>query len=116
MKLFSLILVISLLLQLWMPWWTVMAVPFAFCLWKGRSAGRSFLASFLAVFLLWFTASLFIHIRSGGLLSQRVSELLHTGSPIVLVLLTAVTGGLAAGTAGWTGFECRRLIPGGLRK
>lgn len=93
-----------------MPWWAIMAVPFAFCLWKAKTAGKAFLASFSAIFLLWLFAALLMHIRSGGILSQRVSELLHTGSPIILVLVTALLGGLAAGFAGWAGFEIRGLI------
>ncbi|QEC50957.1 hypothetical protein EDD80_101600 [Anseongella ginsenosidimutans] len=110
MRLFSLILFTSLLLQLWMPWWTIMAVPFVFCLWKCRTPGRAFLMSFLAVFLLWGLASLFIHIRSGGILSERVSILLGIGNPLLLILITAFTGGLAAGLAGWAGWECRKLF------
>lgn len=106
MRLFALILILTLLLQLWLPWWTVMAVPFAACFWMAGTARQAFAASFLAVFLLWLGASLFFHLRSGGILSERVSALLHVGSPLLLILITALTGALAAGAAGWAGLEC----------
>lgn len=110
MRLFSLIVIVSLVLQLWLPWWTVMAVPLVVCCLQGSPPGRSFLISFLAVFLLWCGASVFIHLRTGGLLTGRVSILLQIGSPVLLILLTAFIGGLAAGTAGWTGALIRRLL------
>lgn len=113
MRLFTLILATSLLFQLWMPWWTVMIVPFIFCFWNGGASGkpgRSFMTSFLAVFLLWFSACLAVHIRSGGLLSERVSDLLQLSSPLLLILITALVGGLAAGLAGWAGVECRSFF------
>ncbi|HEY9561307.1 MAG TPA: hypothetical protein VIR29_11035 [Anseongella sp.] len=107
MKLFSLILVVGLLLQLWLPWWVIMLVPFAGCIWLAPTAARAFNLSFLAIFLIWLCASLLIHFRSGGLLTERVSDLLHAGSSVVLILITAFTGGLAAGFAGWAGYEMR---------
>lgn len=110
MKLFSCILITSLLFQLWMPWWVIMALPFLFCLWLGRTAKQAFTVSFLAIFLLWLGASLFIHIRSGGLLSERVSVLLYMNSPLLLILVTSLTGALAAGIAGWAGIESKRLL------
>lgn len=104
------IFVLSFLLQLWLPWWIVMAVPFLLCLWKSRTAGGAFLTSFLAIFSQWLITALFIHVRSGGIMSQRVADLLQIGSPALLLLVSALAGGLAAGLAGWAGRECRNLV------
>lgn len=108
MRLFSFIFIGCLVLQFWLPWWTVMLVPLTVCIWKGDPPGRSFFLSFLAVFVLWLGASTWIHFRSGGLLSERVSQLLQIGSPILLIFVTALVGGLAAGVAGLAGALIRK--------
>ena len=110
MKLFLIILVLSLPLQLFAPWWIIMVLAFAACLWLAKGAGQAFGSGFLAIFLVWLCASLLIHTRTGGLLTQRVSILLKLDSPVLLIFVSALAGALAAGLAGWAGFECKKLF------
>lgn len=94
-------------MQFFLPWWIIMVAPFIIAIWKGERAGKSFLAGFAAVFITWLCYSLFIHFSTGGILTGKVAEMLTVKSPMVLILVTSIVGGLAAGTAALTGYFCK---------
>jgi hypothetical protein len=104
-----LIAVLSLVVQLFLPWWSVALVAFAFCVGRPMGAGRSFLASFLGVGLVWLAYAAWQHTQSGGILTSRMAEVLKLPpSAAALLILTPVVGGLVAGFAGLAGYWVRR--------
>lgn len=98
------------ILGLFLPWWSL-AIP---CLilgaWLGKSGGRSFLIGFTGIALLWLLQSIFIHFANGGVLTARIAELFSLPDPVLVLLLTAVVGGMAGGLSTMTGFYFREAF------
>ncbi|ARK09540.1 hypothetical protein [Fibrivirga algicola] len=106
-----LIALLSLLAQLILPWWSIALVAFAFCFGRPMSGGRAFLASFLGVGLVWLGYALLQHVQSGGILTSRMSEVMKLpASPVYLLVLTPVLGGLVAGFSGLAGYWVRQTV------
>lgn len=92
---------LSVVACLYLPWWSIAIVVFLVYAFIPQSSGASFLSAFLALFLLWGVLSLYISIQNHHILADRVSLLiLKIESPALLILLTALIGGLIAGLAG----------------
>ncbi|MDJ1469415.1 hypothetical protein QNI19_14110 [Cytophagaceae bacterium DM2B3-1] len=104
MILFVLILIASLLLQLFLPWWIIAPVAFAFTLWKGNSARQSFLAGFAAIFILWLGVAFITDIQNDSILSAKIAEMLFVKYSALLLIVTALIGGLVGGLSAWTGY------------
>ena len=106
-----LIALLSLLAQLVLPWWSLAVVAFAVCFWRSPNAGRAFLYGFTGVALVWLTYALLIHIRTDGIFTGRMSQLLFKAdSPALLMLATVVLSGLVGGLAGLAGFLVRQAL------
>ena len=92
------------ILGLFLPWWSL-AIP---CLilgaWLGKSGGRSFMYGFTGIALLWLLQSIFIHFANGGILTARIAELFSLPDPVLVMLLTAIVGGIAGGLSTLAGF------------
>jgi len=100
----------SYFLQLALPWYSIAILPFLIGVFFSGRARTAFFSAFLGIFLLWGTLSLMIHYQSGGILTTKIADLFKVGSPALLILLTAFTGGLTAGLWGWSGYALRSLF------
>ncbi len=99
-----LIILLSAVACLFLPWWSIALAAFAVSALVPQSPMRSFLAGFLALFLFWAVLSWFISANNNHILAHRIAVLfLKTDSPAFLVIVTALIGGLVAGTAALTG-------------
>lgn len=105
-----LIIAVSWILQLFLPWWIIAVVAVMVGLLVSQSSFAAFLAGFLGIGLLWFGYAAGINIQNDGILASRVAELFQVGSHWLLVLITALVGGLVAGFAALTGNSIRKLI------
>lgn len=103
MKLAASIMITAYLLNLFLPWWAIAISGVVFGYWFNEKAGQSFGWGFLALFLLWGGQALYIHLANQGILSTRIAEMLSVGSPFIVVLITALLGGLIGGLAALTG-------------
>lgn len=109
--LFLLILLLTAVAQYFLPWWMIAVVPFAVACWRSRSAGGAFGAGFLAIALLWAGVAFWQSNANDNLLAGRMANLLPVGgSTLVLLLLTALLGGLVGGVAAWAGYLSRRAL------
>ena len=98
---------------LYLPWWSPVLVAFAVGLIVHQQAGKAFLAGFMALFLLWGCIAWWIDSRNESILSSRIAGLLGLGnSSMLLVLITALTGGLLAGFAAMSGSYLRSAKQG----
>ena len=89
-------------------WWIIAVVAFVVALLVHQRAGKAWLAGFLAVFVLWAALALWINNNNDGNLSGRIAELFGIGnSPMLLILITSVIGGLVGGFAAMTGSYLR---------
>jgi hypothetical protein len=107
---FIIIFILTGLSQLVAPWWIVALVPFLVNVWRPSSRIRAFWVSFAAISLLWFSYGLYLHINSEGALSNRVAEIFSLPGGFVLLILTALMGGLVAGVAGLAGLFLNQVF------
>lgn len=111
--LFILILISSLILQLFLPWWIIAIVAFACCAWKAVNGKHAFIHSFTAIFSLWITAGLVQSIPNDNILANRVGEMMMLPFSevnwLIILFITGLTGGLVAGFSGLSGFYIQRL-------
>ncbi|WP_421773190.1 hypothetical protein [Gracilimonas sp.] len=103
MLLTVLILITAFLLNLFLPWWSIVIPGLVFGWWFNKKPGTSFVFGFLALFFLWGGQALYIHFANNAILSTRIAEMLQVGSPLLVVLITGVLGGLVSGLATLTG-------------
>ncbi|MFZ6012396.1 MAG: hypothetical protein ACOYXT_18780 [Bacteroidota bacterium] len=108
MRLLSQILIVIVLgfvLEMFMPWWCVALAAF--------SAGYSlktqfnFVAGFVGVGLLWLVPALQLSSVAAAPLTERVANIFMINTPLLLIV-TAVIGGLVGGFAAMTGAALRR--------
>jgi hypothetical protein len=97
------LLLISWLLQLFLPWWAIAIAGFVTGLFFRQSGFASFLAGLLGVGLLWFLMAYYLHSSTDGILSEKVAAIFPTKSVVGLLLATATIGGLVGGFASMTG-------------
>lgn len=76
---------------------------------RPKPPARAFLAGFIALFVLWGMSAMIQDIRNGSLLSERVFGLVDNPDSAfmppayMLILLTALLGGLLGGASAMTG-------------
>ena len=98
-----LIVLLSFAACLYLPWWIVAIVGFIVVAVIPQSSGKAFLCGFLAVFILWFVLSYWISNNNNHILAHKVSLLIiKMDSPYLLMLVTALIGGLVAGLGALT--------------
>lgn len=89
---------------LYLPWWSIAVVAFGVAVLVHQKAGKAFLSGFLGLFLFWGMLAWWIDTKNDSILSNKIGELLGTGAqPALLILITALVGGLVAGLAAMCG-------------
>ena len=89
---------------LYLPWWGIAIVVFLVSSIVHQKAGKAFLSGFLGLFLLWGGLAFWIDMKNDHILSQKIAAILPLGgNSILLILVTALVGGLVAGFAALSG-------------
>jgi hypothetical protein len=100
---------LSLLAQLFLPWWSLAIVAFGVCFVRSNRAGWAFLQGFAGVALTWMGYALLIHIGTDGIFTGRMGLLLFkTDGAGLPLLVTTLLGGLVSGLAGMSGYLVRQ--------
>ncbi|NAS30674.1 hypothetical protein GTQ40_06800 [Flavobacteriaceae bacterium R38] len=95
---FIVTIVLAVLLSLFLPWWSVMIVAFITSLLMPLKKGAVFFVPFLAILLYWVVHCFILSSANDFILAKKVSQLLQIGgNPYLLILVTGIVGGLAAG-------------------
>ena len=104
-----LIALLSFVACLYLPWWSIAIVAFIVAALIPQSAGMSFLTGFLALFILWGSLSFWISSGNEHILAHKVSLIfLKIDNPFLLMLATAIIGGIVAGFASLTASFLRK--------
>lgn len=90
---------LALVLQIFMPWWSIVLGAMAISFFTDQKPGKSFLNGFLGIFVLWAGWSGYIYLTQGQILASRIAELLGLPSDFLVILVTALVGALVGGTS-----------------
>ena len=108
--LFLIILILSLTAGFITPWWAAAIIAFVAALYAGKEPGRAFLSGFFAVFIVWVVLALFKSVPNNHVLASRVAVLFHLPGWTVLLILTALIGGLVGGMCAMSGVYVKRVF------
>ena len=108
--LFLIILILAFGGSFFLPWWFVAIEAFVPALFLGKTASRSFWAGFGAVFISWVALVLMKSIPNDNILASRVATLVQLPNWILLLLVTALIGGLVGGLSALSGFFVKRAF------
>ena len=99
---------LAFLAGMFLPWWSIAVVSFLVALFLNPPAGWGFLSGFLGVFVCWGLLALWIDIKNESILSHKIAQLFHLGgSSVLIILVTALVGGLVGGFAAMAGSSLR---------
>jgi len=101
--LFIIILILTLIAGFITPWWVAAIIAFVAGVYAGRKPGRSFWAGFFAVCIAWVVLMLVKSLPNNHVLASRVAVMLHLPGWTVLIIVTAIIGGLVGGMAAMSG-------------
>ena len=93
---------------LFLPWWGIAITSLLVAVVVPQKAGKAFLSGLLGVFILWAGLAWWIDMKNQGLLSKKIASILPLGgSAILLILVTAIVGGLVGGFSAMSGSYLR---------
>ena len=103
--------IIALLLSQVLPWWSIMLASFITAILFSLKKSAVFLVPFLAIALFWMVYAFLLSNANDFTLSKKIAVLLPLqGNPYLLILVTGIVGGLAAGIAAIFGKQCASLL------
>jgi hypothetical protein len=109
--LFLIILILSFASSYFLPWWVAAVIAFLAAVFIGKTSGRSFWSGFGAVFVVWVILALFKSIPNDNILASRVIQLFPLPHNWVLLLvITALIGGLVGGMAALSGILMKKAF------
>ncbi|RED43060.1 hypothetical protein DFQ10_107249 [Winogradskyella eximia] len=103
--------VLAYILSLFLPWWSVMTAALATALFIPLKKSAVFFVPFFAIVLFWAVYSYLMSSGNDFTLAKRIAVLLPLGgNPYVLMLVTGIVGGLAAGIAAIFGKQISLIL------
>ncbi len=103
---------LSLVLQLFLPWWTIVIAAFIAGVVIPLGGFRAFLSGLLGVAIVWWVYSLMIDMQTNSILSEKIAVMFHAGSPLILILLCGLLAGVIGGFASLSGKALHGIIKG----
>ena len=94
-----------------LPWWSISIAAFIPAFLIPQKRYFSFLSGFLAVFIFWGSFATYISLENDHILAHRISMLvLKKDDPNLLILVTALLGGMVSGISAVTSRSLSILI------
>ncbi|MBN4085217.1 hypothetical protein JYT89_02640 [Flavobacteriaceae bacterium AH-315-B10] len=108
---FLLTLFIAYILALFLPWWSVMVAALITSFLIPLKKASVFFIPFLAIALLWIIQSWLLSSANDFILAKKIATLFPLGGNyILLIIVTGIIGGLAAGISGIFGKQCKLVL------
>jgi hypothetical protein len=108
--LFLIILILSIISSYFLPWWIVAIIAFLVALFMGKTSGKSFWSGFGGVFIAWGLLALFKSIPNDNILAKRVAQLFQLPNWMLILLITALIGGLVGGMSALSGVLVKKAF------
>lgn len=109
--LFLIILILSFIASYFLPWWIVALIAFLAALFLGKTSRQSFWSGFGGVFILWVILALIKSIPNDNMLASRVIQLFPLPHNwILLLLISALIGGLVGGMSALSGILVKKVF------
>ena len=103
--------IIALLLSMVLPWWSVILASFLTAILFSLRKSAVFFVPFFAITLFWMVYAFWLSNANDFTLSKKIAVLLPLeGNPYLLIIVTGIVGGLAAGIAAIFGKQCATLL------
>ncbi len=110
MRDFFLLLLTFWLTTLFLPWWALLIPAFIFGAALFDKSFLAFITGLTAGFFAWGLQVIYIDIANQSILSTRMAELLGVGQSWIVILLTALVGGITGGMGTLLGSRFGALI------
>jgi len=108
---FIITIVLAAVLSELLPWWSVMVAGFLTGLFIPLKRAAVFLVPFVAVAMFWIAYAYSTSVINDFILAKKIAVLFPLdGSVNLLLLITGIVGGLAAGIAAIFGNQCHILF------
>jgi hypothetical protein len=108
--LFSLILLLAFISGYILPWWAACLFAFVAALLLGKNSGQAFWSGFAGLGLAWIALALLKSFPNEHILAARVAATFHLPHWLLLLLVTALIGGIAGGMSSLSGWLLKRLF------
>ncbi|MGD1839770.1 MAG: hypothetical protein ACFB0B_02580 [Thermonemataceae bacterium] len=106
---FILILILTIVAQLFFAWWTMPLVCFLVGL-LGRRAWGTFFSGFFAVFFVWSVKAFWADIQNDQILSNRIGAMVGLGTGEWLFVFTALIGAMLGALATLAGYYTKAIF------
>jgi ABC-type uncharacterized transport system permease subunit len=94
---------------LYFTWWSFAITSFIVAIFIHQRPFAAFITGFLGMFALWGIMAMIIDNSNEHLLSHKIAQILPlNGSAVMLILITALIGGLISGFSSLSGSLARR--------
>ncbi|WP_340105237.1 hypothetical protein [Rhodohalobacter sp. 8-1] len=104
------------IVTLFLPWWTLLIPAVLLGATLFESSAIAFFTGFISLSAAWAVQALYIDIANESILSGRMAEMLGVGQSWLVILITALIGGLIGGMGTLLGAQIRLLLqPGDAR-
>lgn len=107
---FIVIIILSFLLQMVLPWWIIVIISFATCGLIGKTGKIALWAPFFAILLLWTGMALFKSLPNNNVLAMRIAEMFGVQSWLIILVLSVLLGAFTAGVSGFCGYHFRKAV------
>lgn len=107
---FIIIIILSFLLQLVLPWWIIVIISFVTCGLIGKTGKIALWAPFFAILLLWTGMALFKSMPNNNVLAMRVAVMFGVQSWWLILVLSALLGAFTAAISGYCGYHFRKAV------
>ncbi|MEX0778144.1 MAG: hypothetical protein WD491_00820 [Balneolales bacterium] len=106
------ILALALVLQFFMPWWTIALASAVVSILLGKNGMHAFISGFAGIGLLWLIIAGYIHYVNEGILSNRIAVMMDLPNGLFVIFVTALLGALVGGFSSLTGYLIKDITSG----
>ena len=97
--------------SLFLPWWSIMLACFLSAILVPLKKTSVFFIPFIAILVFWSCYAFILSNVNDFILAKRIAVLLQIGgNPYLLILITGIIGGIAAGISAIFGKQCQLIL------